>query len=386
MQAAFVLEQAAAWKAKRPEDNIVILAPHDRTAARHEWIGPIEVFRFRYFVPERLQALAYPAILPNIKANPLLALEVPPFLWSEYRAARRLVRERGIDLVYAHWVMPQGVVASALKAVTGVPYVLHNHSSDLSIFERFGGLGRGLARRVIAGAAAMFCVNRDQKAYADAMAPAAADRIRVLPMGVQPDALPLGDAKPASSFGTLSRLSRKKGLDLLIEATRRIAATEPGISLAIAGDGEERERLQALAAGTDVRFPGFLTGAGKRRFFDEAKVFVFPAVAAGSDVEGLPVALLEALCAGKPVVASRDTNIAMLPEWDRIKGDVAFVEDPRDIPALAEAMRSLLHLSDPEAAARAGRLRSVMQRYRWDRLIDEYLAVIDSAQQPRPQV
>jgi glycosyltransferase involved in cell wall biosynthesis len=391
MQAAFVLEQAAAWAAERPDDRITILAPHDFGAARSESVGGIEIRRFRYFAPGRMQRLAYPAILPNLKRNPLLLAQVPPFLLAEFFAARRLVRERNIDLVYAHWVMPQGLVAWQLHRFTGTPFVIQNHSSDVDVFARLGRPGRALAKKVIGAAAAMFCVNRQQKDRALSLFRASErksveDKITVLPMGVRlpPENGPAPGGGYAYQFGTISRLSRKKRLDLLIEAARRLGRAD--VRIAIAGDGEERARLAALAEGSGVTFAGFLAGPAKRAFFDSTQFFVFPAVAAGGDVEGLPVALLEALCSGKPVVASRDTNVEMLPEWELIKDDVAFVEDPRDVAALTAAMTRLLDLSPSEVEARSRHLRSIIGRYRWERLIREYLEAIDSALEPLAQV
>lgn len=386
-----MLDQAAAWKGRRPDDQVFILAPHDAAAARRERIGDIEIHRFQYLAPARLQGLAYPAILPNIRRNPLLLAQLPPFLWAQYRAARRLIRACDIDLVYAHWVMPQGLVARLLKASVGTPYVLQNHSSDVAVFDKLGRPGRSAARSIIANAQAMFCVNRAQKLHVESLftKPIAA-KVAVLPMGVKAEDLPRSEARSATTFaytfGTISRLSRKKGIDLLIEAARRLADDSQGVSVGIAGDGEDGHRLRALAANADISFRGVLTGEPKRAFFEETRFFVFPAVASGGDVEGLPVALLEALCAGKLIVASRDTNIAMLPEWERIAPCIGYVEDPRDIGALAAAMRSLLDLPQAEADARSERLRAVMSRYLWDRLIGEYLEIIGSAPEPAAQV
>lgn len=395
MQAAFVLDQAAAWKARRPHDHVFILAPHDAAAARRERIGDIEIHRFQYLAPARLQGLAYPAILPNIRRNPLLLAQLPPFLWAQYRAARRLIRACDIDLVYAHWVMPQGLVARLLRARLGTPYVLQNHSSDVAVFDKLGRPGRAAARGIIANAQAMFCVNREQKLHVEALFAEPerreiAAKVAVLPMGVKAEDLPRSEARSpttfAHTFGTISRLSRKKGIDLLIEAARRLADDVPGISVAIAGEGEDGDRLRALTANADISFRGVLTGEAKRAFFDETRFFVFPAVASGGDVEGLPVALLEALCAGKLIVASRDTNVAMLPEWEQIAPCIAYVEDPRDIGKLAAAMRGLLDLRQAEADARSQHLRAVMSRYLWERLIGEYLEIIGSAPEPAAQV
>jgi glycosyltransferase involved in cell wall biosynthesis len=388
MQAGFVLEQAAAWRQESPDDKLFILAPHDKGISRSEMLNGIEIRRFRYFLPEGWQRLAYPAILPNIKANPALALQVPPFIWSQYNSAKSIIRDKNIDLIYAHWVMPQGLVARRLSKATGIPYVIHNHSSDLSVFAKFGGFGVKAARDVMRDALAMFCVNSSQKDYALSLFDAGereqmAEKISVLPMGVILDEG--ADAPPAPGrtyrydMGTISRLSRKKGLDLLIHAAEQLAGKGMRPLIAIAGDGEERDALQKLPANSDIHFPGFMTGTQKAAFFAETRNFLFPAAAADGDVEGMPVALLEALCCGKMVLASRDTNIMMLPEWDRLRNDIFYVDDPRDIASLAKQMTAMLQIDSTEEIARSERIRAVMARYRWPNLIREYQAVISLA-------
>lgn len=384
LQANFVGEQAAAWKTARPDDEIFILAPHDRAAPLRETRDGIEIVRFRYMVPVGLQALAYPAILPNLKRRPWLAVQVLPFLLSEYRAASRMVAEHKIDLVYAHWVMPQGLIAMWLNRTKRVPYVLQNHSSDLRVFGKLGHVGNGLARQVIRSARHLFCVNSAQRdhtlgLFSASEASDVATKVSILPMGVQP---PPAQSSISSryEFGSISRLSKKKGLHHLLMAAERLAETGFRPAIGIAGDGEDAAELKAMVRSADVDFPGFLTGVQKERFFEQTRVFVVPSAASGDDVEGMPVALLEALCRGKPTIASRDTNIASLPEWDKIKNDVIYLDDPTDIEAFAAALR---HGAAPHADSEQ-RLRTVMSRYWWPNLIREYLRTIGLGSEKRP--
>ncbi|HSV43100.1 MAG TPA: glycosyltransferase, partial [Candidatus Bathyarchaeia archaeon] len=158
-QAPFVLEQAQAWKNARPDDTIIILAPGDSDASRNETWNGIAVNRFTYFYPRHFQKLAYPAILPNIKRNPLLIFQIPFFLFSQFWVARRLCKKYNITLVYAHWVMPQGITAYLLHGLLRIPYILQNHSSDLSIFRKIPIFGKSMARAIINKATRLFCVN-----------------------------------------------------------------------------------------------------------------------------------------------------------------------------------------------------------------------------------
>lgn len=378
MQANFVGEQAKAWVDARPDNRITILAPGDAAAKRLEDRGAITIERFRYMSPAPLQKLAYPAILPNVRRNPLLGLQIPPFLWCQYRTSRAIAKRESVDLTYAHWVMPQGLVAWRLKRTLGIPYVLQNHSSDLAVFEKLGTAGRSLARKIIREADHFFCVNSIQRAAAANLFEAEErDRFllkcTVLPMGVvlptkKPERLPEFDV------ATIGRLSAKKGIQYLIGAGERLAKQGRRPVIGIAGDGEEMASLKACAEGADVRFLGFVSAGEKDDFFESTARFAFPAKEADGDVEGLPVSLLEALCRGMPVLASRDTNIELLPEWDRLRDHVVFVENPADDAAIDDALCSLLALPiEP-----SDELITIMARYRWDRLIEDYLVPIEA--------
>jgi sugar transferase (PEP-CTERM/EpsH1 system associated) len=113
-----------------------------------------------------------------------------------------------------------------------------------------------------------------------------------------------GDTRTADCFsiGTVARLAPEKGLGVLLEAFRSLRARRPNVRLSIVGDGPERARLEEKAAslglGDAVLFPGRQDAVAK--WLATFDLFVLPSL-----TEGIPLALLEAMAAGVPVVATR---------------------------------------------------------------------------------
>ena len=100
----------------------------------------------------------------------------------------------------------------------------------------------------------------------------------------------------------LSRVERAKGLWELVEAYALLKARDPDYRLVIAGDGPDLPALKQKVADlalADVIFPGFVDGERKLECLREASIFCFPSYS-----EGMPLAVLEALAAGLPVVSS----------------------------------------------------------------------------------
>lgn len=394
-QAAFVFEQARAWKRARPDDRVSILAPHDVGAATDEELEGVHIRRFVYVTPRKFQRLAYPAILPNLRRSPWLALQVPPFLLAELFAARQLARQHPVDLVYAHWVVPQGLVAYALNATMGIPFCLQNHSSDLSVLTKLGSPGQTVARTMIRAASAFFCVNSQQEAAVRALFPESETstqrKIMSLPMGVSEDldfdardSAPVTDDSYEYDLGMLSRLSKKKGITHFLDAVEALRAQGQSVQAAIAGDGEDRHALEEPAKRAGVNLLGFVSGDAKQDFIRKTRVLLFPSVVSQGDVEGMPVALLEALLLGKVAIASRATNITMLPEWEKISKSVILLEDPRDTAEFKSALERALALDGAQRREISEHLRQTLARYRWDNLVETYIGHLGSADDRLP--
>lgn len=183
------------------------------------------------------------------------------------------------------------------------------------------------------------------------------ERVRVIPGGVDLRAYESIAAPVPEVVGTVGRLSREKGMDVLVEA---MGTLQGQARLLVGGDGPQRAALEqqvsALGLGDAVALAGFVNDVPA--FLSGIGVFAAP-----SRSEGLGLVILEAMAAGRPVVASR---VGGIPEVVA-DGETGLLVPPEDAGALAAAIRRLLE--DPVTARRmgeAGRQR-VAERYSAER-------------------
>ena len=136
----------------------------------------------------------------------------------------------------------------------------------------------------------------------------------------------------------VGRFDRVKGVPVLLEAFEILADQNPNLHLHLVGDGPERSELESIVheKGLDgrVTFYGYQSQAQLSEHFAEADVFVMTSFA-----EGVPVALMEAMAFGVPVVAPRITGIPELVT-DGVSG---FLTTPSDVDCLLEKIETLLN-------------------------------------------
>jgi glycosyltransferase involved in cell wall biosynthesis len=133
------------------------------------------------------------------------------------------------------------------------------------------------------------------------------------------------------------RLHPSKGVDVLIRAFARIKPGFPNARLLICGDGEERARLEALAASlnvSDVELRGVVPNAQILRMMAQAAIFVLPTIT----MEGHPKALIEAMASGVACIVSDVPGNREMVEPER----TALIVPPKDVHALACALERLL--------------------------------------------
>lgn len=282
--------------------------------------------------------------------------------WPLRSWLRRHVREFDVVHVHALFSFPS-VAAARAAADLGVPFVIR----PLGVLNRWGmenrrrTVKRASFRRLelplIRRAAAMHYTSEREKREAEAVDPlVAATRSAIIPLpieqpnssGATVDAFHgrFNEANGAHVVLFLSRIDRKKGIELLLQAFADVHREFPRAVLVIAGSGEEgyvRElhaQADRLNLGSRVLWPGFVTGADKEAAFAAATLFVLPSYS-----ENFGIAAAEALAAGVPVLLSDQVAVA-----DDVVDAEAGVVVRCEAGAIAAALRELL--GDPELRAK----------------------------------
>lgn len=182
------------------------------------------------------------------------------------------------------------------------------------------------------------------------------------------------DAEPL--LVAVGRLTPWKCFDRILAALPDVQAQFPNAQLVIVGDGPERSRLQQLATplGGAVEFTGALPAEHVHRFLRAADVYV-----QFSTYEGLPHTALEAMAAGTPVVLSDVGGNREVVQHARN----GLLAPPGDVAALADYIVRLL--SDREYARQlAETALTDLERFSWERLVDETEAVLLEATRGAP--
>jgi glycosyltransferase involved in cell wall biosynthesis len=171
-----------------------------------------------------------------------------------------------------------------------------------------------------------------------------------------------GARSPTPVIAYVGRLRQYKGVELLLQAVARMRT--PRVQLQIAGTGEDRPRLEALARSLDlgerVRFLGFVSEEAKRSLLRSAWI-----VSLTSPKEGWGITNLEAAACGTPVVASDSPGL----RESVVDGQTGFLVPHGDVDALAAAYDRIA--GDPALMARLGKAgRTFAESFTWESAAD----------------
>jgi phosphatidylinositol alpha-1,6-mannosyltransferase len=350
----FVLHLAADLRALGWE--VECLAPHAEGAAVREELDGVPVERFRYLWPPSAQTVCYSGgALVNLRRSRANQAKLPALVAAEWASVARRVARGRYDLVHAHWLLPQGLVASAPPRRT--PVVVTAHGGDV-----FGLPGRLLARAkrlALERADAVTANSSFTDAALRRLAPGLGAVSRI-PMGVDttppdPDEVEAVRARHLRGDGPLvvfaGRLVEEKGVDDLLRALAALGGRCPDSTALVLGDGQDRAALEGLATalGLDgrVTFTGWAAPGTVAAALAAGDVVAAPS-REGPDgwVEAQGLTVVEAMAAGTPVVATRSGGVGDAV----VDGDTGLLVDERSPDQLAAAIERLA--TDQVLAAR----------------------------------
>jgi glycosyltransferase involved in cell wall biosynthesis len=251
----------------------------------------------------------------------------------------KFIRSEKVDVVQSH-EFTANVYATAGARLAGVPIVCTTHGKNYWPYALYR---RAAYRWAARNSRAFVAVSNDLGRFISSTLGIGADRVRIIRNGIdvnvfRPDAsararvraeLGLQESQPL--LLACGELTEVKGHEVLIRATQHVVAKRPDVLVAIAGHGPLREHLESLTASlgitSHVRFLGFRRDVPD--LLSAADVFVMPSLS-----EGLPLAILEAMAVGAPIVA---TAVGGVPELIRPR-ETGWLVQPRNEHELASAL------------------------------------------------
>ncbi len=366
--------------------NQLILTPHFPGAKVRETWNDLRIYRFIYFLPLRFERLAYgPGLLFNVRKDFFAFLGVFPFLVSGFLSFLILLTVKPVSIIHTHWLIPQGFTGAVFRKIWKIPHVATVHGSDLNLITRHTTLAP-VGRFVIRHADIITVNSSYMKRQLESFAPVCSGKIRVIPMGIDPENYGHGvvsDIKREYQANhmilSVGRLIDWKGTIFLINAMPGVIRHFPDTQLLIAGSGPEKEslvkRVQELSLDHHVTFLGVVDTKVLPSLYQAADVFVLPSINKDGKTEALGVVLLEAMASGCPVIGS---NVGGIPDII-MDGETGFLVPEQDPHLLAEKIVCLL--SDPELREKFKKkgLSRVKTHFSWDSLATRFAGVYHQA-------
>lgn len=339
--------------------------PVHRFALRH-WDSALvdrddiaEQERTHYILTGSKAALVRDVVLAILR-HPLRFLALLPLWWRVWRNANRKFVQHvaylaealafyrrtaalGIDHVHTHFSTNATTVAMFARRMGGAPYSFTVHGPDELVP---GEPARFSLREKARGAAFIVAITgycRDRIAQE---APDSADKIRIIPCGIDMDDFPFDPTPPESArIICIGRLCANKGQTHIPPAVAAVAAEFPELVVELIGGGEDEPAIRAAIARHGVERQVVLHGWGSnahvRAQLEAGRAMLLPSYA-----EGLPIGIMEALAIGRPVLTTR---IAGIPEL--VDEGCGWIFEPGDEAAIAEALRAIMRASSEKRAA-----------------------------------
>ena len=244
--------------------------------------------------------------------------------FAEAAVLARHLDEIGATHLHNHIAKQSGTVAMLAAEIAGLPHSFTLHGPDIFFAPEHWRLDEKVARATFVA-----CISNFARSQAMLFSDRAHwDKLHIVHCGVEPGRYASPVEGPGTRLLYVGRLDAVKGVRVLFDALQIARAERPGLTLTLIGDGPDRAALER-AAPEGTSFLGFRNQDDVAAALAEHDALVLPSFA-----EGVPVVLMEAMAAARPVVA---TSVGGVSELVR-HGETGLLVPPGDEVALARAL------------------------------------------------
>ena len=327
------------------------------------WIAPLRPQKqIRHHAAEELveQTLKVPLFNLKVLLGALKALFLQPrqsllAVWKVIRHSRpgvllknlvvvpkslylgRVLREKGVQHIHAHWASTPSTCAYIASLVSGIPWSFTAHRWDIA--------ENNMLKEKVRSAHFVRVISQDGREEMQRLTGQCADKIKVIHMGVKVSRIISITTKKGrvKTIVCIANLVEKKGHRYLLEACALLKSWGIKFRCILVGDGPLRahlqRRIQSLGLEAEVEMRGAVAHEEVLHILrDEADVMVLPSIVTEQgEREGIPVTLMEAMAYGVPVVSTRTGGIPEL-----LSNGAGVLVEEKNPRQLAEVLRKIL--------------------------------------------
>lgn len=270
------------------------------------------------------------------------------WLWQMFYFAEAMMladqmERNGITHVHNHIAKASCTVAMLASELSGIPYSFTLHGPDIFFAPDHWRLDEKIRRARFVACISDFCRSQAMLYSPREMW----GKLHIVHCGIEPARYDPAPRTGPPHLLFVGRLAAVKGVGVLLDALATLKTSLPDLRVTLIGDGPERAQLTRDAAemglSDTVDFIGYRSQSEVAEALKDTDALILPSFA-----EGVPVVLMEAMAAGRPVIATNVGGVAELVT----NGQSGWLVPPGNAPALAEAITGVL--TDDQARARMG--------------------------------
>lgn len=330
--------------------EVDVLAPHTAGAKKKETINGVNIERFQYLWPEKLQTVCYQGgALINLRKNKSNFLKLPALVTCELLHVLLKLKKGNYDLLHSHWILPQGFTGALATKLFSIPHIITVHGGD--VFSLKGNLLNKFKLFSLKNSSAITVNSSATNSAVHTIHPHP-KQLTTIPMGVDINndnstqtKLALSEKYKKNNGPLLifvGRLVDEKGIEDFIKSIDILKSKIPDLTALIIGEGQDREKFEKLSKNLNLTsiiiFTGWIPPENIHNYLSIADIFIGPSrISENGWKEAQGLTFLEAMAAKTLVIATKTGGIT-----DYIKhGETGFLVNERAPTEIAKTIEQV---------------------------------------------
>jgi len=289
-----------------PGNQFVYVYPFKRKLPELKSIKNVSYKPYKYWITSKGHNLLDKGLYQSIKINKFNLIKIFFLIVSQFFYTLYLTIKTKPDYIYAHWIFPQAFISTIISKVTRTKVVFTSHGSDVTLLRKLGFLGKFILKFTISNAVKITVVSEKNQKKIDEFININKhkEKIKVIPMGVNNKFYEQLSTKnqitlEKTDFLYYGRLTKYKGVDLLIKSFKEINNNYPNTRLKIIGYGDMEKELKNLVKiyklEKNVAFQPFQSVNRIIEEIDKSNLVIIPSVDTGFEFEAGPLTIVESM-------------------------------------------------------------------------------------------